>query len=564
MRLKPLTTLLAVLMLLTPVTPAMAVQTGSPTDRGSITVNNVQGGSTVTAYKIIDVNYTNEGTDAARSYVPTDPQYSWDPDVEDFVRGGYPKYIGDDNRVMDGFTKLASDLRGEPKPDGSSSSDLAEFMDRLSNQVGNEKVELTAAKTVNVDGTADATSVVLDGLRVGGYLVKVTNQGGNTEGNGPGVVTDYIYRPMFTTIGFQSDDAGAWSVSSPKIAAKRDKATVDKTVNEQDNDGHNSGKDQKDTGSDMVGVGDVVTYNIRTDVPVFPLDAISKDYRISDRMDPALTPNYRNQDDNRFLIYGVDENGQETQIGDGTAGNGTYYHLVTANAEDFDQNPQTWAMDFQYETIRRFKKIHVIYTATVNSNAIPGQPIYNDTKLQYTNNPYDEDTYRTVPDRVKVYVTGLKVRKSFEGMTGKPAEGAAIFTLKRKNSTDPIRFVKTASGSYRPAMTGETGGTSLPIDEDGLIHVTGLKAGDYILDEVKTPAGWLPAHDLPVTLTMLKEGEDYNGHLDKETQPGVVTVDVENKRILALLPSSGSQAILLLIPPLLIILLGVLLVRRRS
>ncbi|WP_055427509.1 SpaH/EbpB family LPXTG-anchored major pilin [Bifidobacterium aesculapii] len=529
--------------------PAMAADTpnGATTDKGSITISNVQGGATVTAYKVINVNYTNEGTAEAPSYVPATPEYTWDNAVAEWVRGNYSGYIGEKNVVSNEYANLKDDLSGAPDKNGNYSSDIAKFYDGLSNAVGNGTVKLTEARQVTVEGTADANTVTLKDLTVAGYLVKITNKSGNTEGNGnkPGVVADYSYRPVVVTVGFSQEEGEPWKIADADIEAKRSKATIDKSINEQNDDGHNSGKDQTDTGSDTVGIGSIVTYDTRSNVPVFPKDAIEKKYVIADTMDEALTPNYTNGGGHKFIVYGVDDKGTETKIGEGASND--YYTLTTENAEDLDGNAVTWVLDFNYEKVRQFDKIHVQYTATVNEKAIVGEPIYNNVKLQYTNNPYEKDSHRTVPDKVKVYTFGIKVLKQFfeNGVLQKDnLPAGAEFAVYKQGGDNELSFVKDDKG-YRPAKSGEAGVTSLPVDSKGHLSVYGLDEGTYELEETKAPAGYIKLNGrVSVTITALKDGEDFNGHVEGESELGFVSTTVNNTK--GWLPKTGSAGMVLM------------------
>lgn len=531
--------------------PAMAADTpnGATTDKGSITVNNVQGGATVTAYKVINVNYTNEGTAEAPSYVPATPEYTWDDGVAKWVHENYPEYIGTENVVSNKYANLNDDLSGAPDKNGNYSSDIAKFYDGLSNAVGNGDVKLTEAAHDTVEGTADANTVTLKDLTVAGYLVKITNKSDNTESNGnnPGVVADYSYRPVVVTVGFSQAEGEPWKIADATIDAKRSKATIDKSINEQNEDGHNSGKDQTDTGSDTVGIGSIVTYDTRSNVPVFPKDAIEKKYVIADTMDKALTPNYTNEGDHKFIVYGVDDKGTETEIGEGASND--YYTLTTENAKDLDGNAVTWLLDFNYEKVRQFDKIHVQYTATVNEKAIVGEPIYNNVKLQYTNNPYEKNSHRTVPDKVKVYTFGIKVLKQFfeNGVLQKDnLPAGAEFAVYKQGGDNELSFVKDDKGYYRPAKSGEAGVTSLPVDSAGHLRVYGLNKGTYELEETKAPAGYIKLNGrVSVTINPQKDDDgDFNGHVEGESEVGFVSTTVDNTK--GWLPKTGSAGMVVM------------------
>lgn len=536
--------------------PALADETATTADAtGSITVNEVQGGATVTAYKIIDINYDRT------TLQPLSPQYTWDDAVASWVEGydstNGVDYIGKDNAVTSDYAKLQNDLSGAPKKDGSYSSDIAKFYDQLSNALGKGKLALVPAGSATAAGAEDSTTVVLDKLPVAGYFVKITNKGGNTEGNVGSTVADYSYRPVAVTVGLDQEDGKPWEVVNATINAKRSKANIDKSVNENSSD-HNSGKNEQDTGSDTVGIGSDVRFDLRSDVPVFPKDAIEKKYVIVDTMDNALTPKYGDTfkvwgyNDNKFPTDGSDEKNVLTA--------GTDYTLTEEKATDLDGNAVTWRLDFNYENIRKYDYIHVEYHATVNENAKVDTAIPNQAKLQYTNNPYEENSHRTIPDEVKLYTFGIKVLKQFYDngklVTGTLPKGAEFAVYRGAGSTTKLEFVKQGD-NYRPKTDKDAASavvTDLPVDSTGHIHVYGLNKGSYELEETQAPTGYAKlAGRIAVTITPQKNANgEYTGGVDGEDskvegetpEVGFVSTVAGNSR--GWLPKTGSAGMVVM------------------
>lgn len=544
--------------------PALAADTptiGTDKVNGTITVSNVEVGATVTAYKMINVNYTNAGTKDAPSYVPTTPQYTWTDAVAGWVKGQYRQYIGDNHEVTKAYTSLTSDPTndensGAPDKETGKTSEIAKFYDEFSAAFteGAAAENLPVAATANAEGTAGTDTTVTLDVPVGGYLVRIEN-----NGNANGTVGDWSYRPVAVDVNFKANtDSTKWEINSATVVAKRSRAGLDKSVNEKTNDGHNNGKNESNQGSDTVAVGDTVRFDLRSDVPVFPTDAIDKTYVLADKMDDALTPNYDNNGDHIFKVYGykgtekfpddksVDENA------DNLLKEGVNYTLTKNTTDlDADNNAATWRLDFNYDTIRQYNYIHVVYTATVNEKAVVGEPIYNNAKLQYSNNPYEHNSHRTVPDEVKLYTFGIKVLKQFYDdkgvlLTDKLPQGAE-FAVYKNGADKALSFVKVANGEYRAAKAGEAGVTSLPVDAEGHLKVSGINKGKYQLEETQAPVGYIKlSGKIDVEIIPVTDGnKDYTGAVEGKTgELGFVSTTINNTK--GWLPKTGSAGMVVM------------------
>lgn len=493
---------------------------------GSITISNLaDAGDTVDvtskAYKIIDVNYDYDADQ------PESPEFTWNSAVAAWVKANYPEYIGKGNIVTDEY-------EGLPNVEGSTTSgiannettgDIAKFFDKL----GSSNLLTKVAGSAKNNGD----TVTIKGLALGGYYVEVTNNNASdSTANGL-----YVYRAVGANVLPKYVDK-QWVVDNANIVAKRSKPGMDKSINEQRTSANiNTGLNKHNEGSDTAAIGETVNFNLRTDVPAYPSNALDKKYWISDAMDKGLTFN------NDVEVYGVKSTEAETKLTEGDA------YTKTLNTKDMDNHDVTFLLKFDYDKIRSYAKIHVKYTATVNENAVVGKAIYNDAKLQYNNNPYRGDGYRTVDDKTKVYVFGIKVNK-IEAGTKKALPGAE-FKLERKGSNEAFLFVKLNDGVYRKATAAEIkngkADGKLVVDAKGKLTVYGLKGADdagkpltYLLTETKAPAGYNKlAEPVEVVLDPVQdEKKDYTGAVEGNTEVGYTTKDVENK--IGKLPKTGG------------------------
>ena len=179
----------------------------------------------------------------------------------------------------------------------------------------------------------------------------------------------------------------------------------------------------------------------------------------------------------------------------------------------------------------------VTYSATLNENAVigaAGNP--NTAYLEFSNNPYDDGTGNTTPDKVIVFTYQLTINKT--DADGKALKGAG-FTLYKHNGTDYV-----AVGN---ALTG-TG------DNENVFEWKGLDDGNYKLVESTVPAGYNKMEDVEFTITAEHDEESAEPKLislttdfeDATVSDGTITNNVENKTG-TVLPETGAKGTLMLI-----------------
>lgn len=198
------------------------------------------------------------------------------------------------------------------------------------------------------------------------------------------------------------------------------------------------------------------------------------------------------------------------------------YQIFAGTLGDKDTN--------KTETPHKSSKIIVVYSATVNENAIIGTDGNKNTvKLEYSNDPNwgggeNEPTGNTPESYVKVYSTGLKLQK-IDGQT-KAALTGAKFTIEGTTHqigytyrpSDSGTYYKQADGRYsttvpensenatkyeRIASTAEQQKftATAEVGSDGTLVIRGLGAGTYTITEIVAPTGYNLLKD-PITITI--------------------------------------------------------------
>jgi fimbrial isopeptide formation D2 family protein/LPXTG-motif cell wall-anchored protein len=212
-------------------------------------------------------------------------------------------------------------------------------------------------------------------------------------------------------------------------------------------------------------------------------------------------------------------------------------------------------------------KVVVEYNATLNENAVLGsEGNTNDVELTYSNNPNatgdgtskPADTGKTPKDTVKVFTYQTIINKLDEN---KKALKGAEFTLVKKNkdgSTKNVDVVKNAEGTS--------------------FTFKGLDAGNYVLEETKTPDGYNTIKPIEFTIDADydKEADDPQltklsgdvtsgvAQFDANKADGSLTAGIVNRKG-SLLPSTGGMGttILYVIGSILVLVAAVLLITKK-
>ena len=517
------------------------------TDTGTIRVTGAEPGVSVTAYRLMDVNYDFDNADQ-----PVDPVYEWVDALADWVRTNYPTYIGQaDNSVQEAFSSTAD------------TDDIAAFYDALAAQIRSGSITLKGNTATAADGAVDIT-----GLTMGNYLVLVEN-GMN------------VYSPSAVNlVPAWNDKTDAWEMSTPAVVnLKSEGVSVTKTAETED--------DKDLTAS----IGDTVKYTITADVPGYPAATLpgNKTFNIYDTLQGGLT-----LDAGSIQVKGYvgGTGGREIDLTAENAGK-SYYTLTTKDAVDLGGTGVSFSLVFNYDNLKdtnnaKIDTIQVTYSAVVNKGALvlngnkDTGNLGNTAKLSYSNNPYATTvSHKDVEDDAKVYTYGIKITKVDSDDVSKLLPGAEFTVSLSEDGSNPISFVKTGDGAYRKAESGTEAGvttvTKVTVGAEGsgvqgMLTLSGLDEDTYYLTETKAPDGYNKLGS-PVKITITDT--DPNGIVDDgmggaDGANGYVEQTVENSDGFQLPTTGGIGTILftaggvLLMGLGVIVLVFVILRRRRS
>ncbi|WP_455679520.1 isopeptide-forming domain-containing fimbrial protein [Streptococcus sp.] len=422
-------------------------------------------------------------------------------------------------------------------------SDAAKIAEKLSGQSYDSETAKDFAKEVGAHLATPAATT--DKSKAGTVVITVSEPG---------------YYLVKDKDGEQKDKNGAYTrfmlqvTGAESVEVKNDTPTVQKKVKET-NDSTGTTTDWQDAADyDM---GDTVPFQLTAELPKKRVDDYNHYYvEFTDTLSAGLT----------FK--------EITKVtADGTTLNENQYKkTVTKNSDD------TTTLSIVITDVKAVanitqdeNKVVVEYNAELNSNAVlgsAGNP--NSVELTYSNNPNDTgdgtskpaDTGKTPKDTVKVFTYQTVINKV--GEDEKTPLAGAEFTLVKKNKDGSTKNVDVVKN---------TEGTSFTFK--------GLDAGNYVLEETKTPDGYNTIKAIEFTInakydteaedpkltelsTNVTSGDVKSDDFKSNLSDGSLTADIVNRKG-SLLPSTGGMGttILYVVGSILVLVAAILLITKK-
>lgn len=338
-----------------------------------------------------------------------------------------------------------------------------------------------------------------------GYWLFLTNTSGEPDGKS----TDAFTAPVYAVI----DGTSATTIKPKKSVPTVEKKILDDADAAKATD-IKSSQAWKDVADSQIGqeVNYKLTGKIASNYATF--DAYA--YKFTDNLSTGL-----DYVDNSVEVYALNNN--------------TYTKISSTSYSVSFQN-QKLTVDFPVDnngnkglksaiadgtgtlSIDENTEIVVFYKAKLNKNAVIGNNTTehtvggnpNTVKLEYSNNPYGNDTGETIEDTVADFAFKLNLNKVDQG-TEKGLAGA-VFTIQSADANTQDQYIASKDDPTAGVVAGQLvtvaddndlpGYVKFTSDKDGKIPVSGLDAGSYRVTEVQTPDGpYTKANPFTFTIT---------------------------------------------------------------
>lgn len=458
-----------------------ASATVTPTESKNVTVDGLDEGTTVSIYKVIEVNVNNNGQ-------PENPMYTWTDGMAAWLEA-HPTY----NVYIDAATNAVTDKFQQ----GTTAEEFRSFWHDVEAGIKDRTIKDETGSSLS-SAKPDAT------VPTGGSSVTFTDVGmGEYLLSAKGGVK--IYQPTTVLlVPSYNKEKNEWILGDATVGTdtrmKGVQPPIDKTVQDGDN---------------TVAVGDTVTFVLNATVPSYPEDATYKKFIISDKLGNGLV--FKGSIDKNSIKVSRDVEGKNTI-------DQSYYDVKANWISPETDEQRTFAVIFNnnfFENSSTITNVYVTYQAEVTADAFMSDPsgtMVNDAFLGYNNDPYTEDGYKENPTDKKVYTYEIDLTKvDSEGIAIK--ENSATFQLK---TGDTLLYFTGSKGvyTYNSSNTVSTAGATadLVTDSDGSLKIKGLDAGTYTLLETKAPDGYvLPNGSIEIII----QDQEPDGTIDKVSSGNV-------------------------------------------
>ena len=364
--------------------------------------------------------------------------------------------------------------------------------------------KLIADGTISVAGDGDykvpATGTNVEANVAPGYYLGIVKGGEDNVGT--------VYQNMLiNAIPVANSATGVWEKHPDQsITAKSTTVELDKKQKEK------GGTEWVATTVEGYKVGDMIPFEITTNIPSYPTNAKVATFEISDtptglKIKAPVT----------VTVGGTSKTASSTV--NTAAADETFTVSVT------DAGALTIVFDKDFILANPGAQVKVNYSAELvaNDNDVGVDTTNNTAKIKYNRNP-DEETYYEPPtdiDQKTFNFTFLKYSTDNEStdLASRPGLAGAKFTLWTAATEGTQISLKKDGNVYRPIKEGETGDQYIEVDENGKATIVGLAKTTYYLQEDVAPANYKKA-DTRIAASANEQTSVVGVDLGVPNQPG--------------------------------------------
>lgn len=338
-------------------------------------------------------------------------------------------------------------------------------------------------------GVALTSSPITNGLKFSGnlnagtYIIQIIDSGNSTT----------IYEPLLISLEYTSatsdelkvgtvDHSGNWTLSNGHLKPKSFKPTVDKKIEDFDDD-------QESANGAAFDFKKPIHFTVETAIPSYDTSVYENKltFKITDEFSEGLTKYEKDPTDTKDYEMVVAVGGVEVAAGPET------YTLTWNTGND------GYELGFADLFIRSHvsQVVTLSYYAMISDESIANFDGTNNTvNVQYSNNPNQENSFGEIDDKTYQYTFDID-GKLFGSSTTQENEiiktGEAYETI----PSDPVTENQPLAGAefsiWNSNKNYDKIGNSfqtVTTDADGLMNFKGLDAGYYVIQETKAPDGY--------------------------------------------------------------------------
>ena len=368
-----------------------------------------------------------------------------------------------------------------------------------------KKTNSNNATPTGADGTVKFEGLSLEKL----YLFAEIDASAAKKLDGTAVAVTKVSVPFFVSLPFTDKDGKSVTdiYAYPKNSTGN--VNIDKAINSVGTTAIN-GKQAN------ANIGDEITYKVTYSVPV-PENGLTA-LKIVDTMDKGLT--FTNEKTN---ITVEDDNvgtGDKKELKYGTE------YTVTTEKNTVTIDFEKYLNSLQKNSTEKFT---ITYKVKLNESAVLGQAgNKNKVELVYKNDGEKESKTKTPDKEVKVFTYGIDLTK--QGEDGAKLSGVEF---KLTDGTNEINVLKSGD-AYYPSNDTKASST-VTTNNNGEIHIRGLKPGTYKLKETKTNNGYVLLKN-PVVIVITQTSAETGAATATVGSKDDVTMTADNGSATAIVP----------------------------